>query len=43
MKTISKRSLRYKLLIFLLCLGITAFAVTGTIAYIKHLHSLREG
>jgi class 3 adenylate cyclase len=35
-------SLRYKLLVVLLQLGIAAFAVTGAIAYIKHLHSLKQ-
>jgi class 3 adenylate cyclase len=35
-------SLRYKLLVVLLHLGITAFAVTGAIAYLKHLHSLKR-
>jgi hypothetical protein len=36
-------SLRYKLLVVLLQLGITTFAVTGGIAYIKHLQSLKQG
>lgn len=35
-------SLRYKLLVVLLQLGVTAFAVTGAIAYVKHLHSLKQ-
>ena len=35
-------SLRYKLLVVLLQLGITTFAVTGAISYIKHLHSLKQ-
>ena len=32
-------SLRYKLLVVLLQLGITTFAVTGGIAYIRHLQA----
>ena len=35
-------SLRYKLLVVLLQLGITTFAVTGAISYTKHLHSLKQ-
>jgi class 3 adenylate cyclase len=35
-------SLRYKLLVVLLQFGITTFAVTGAISYIKHLHSLKQ-
>jgi hypothetical protein len=35
-------SLRYKLLVVLLQLGITTFAVTGAISYIKHLRSLKK-
>jgi class 3 adenylate cyclase len=35
-------SLRYKLLAVLLQLGIAAFAVTGAIAYVKHLRSLKQ-
>src|SRR5215471_18027511 len=34
--------LRYKLLVVLLQLGITTFAVTGAISYIKHLRSLKQ-
>jgi hypothetical protein len=34
--------LRYKLLFILLLLGVAASAVTGSIAYIKHLHSLEH-
>jgi class 3 adenylate cyclase len=34
--------LRYKLLLVLLQLGITTFAVTGAISYIRHLHSLKQ-
>jgi len=35
-------SLRYKLLVVLLQLGITTFAVTGAISYVRHLHSLKQ-
>jgi len=35
-------SLRYKLLAILLLLGITTFAVTGAISYVKQFHSLKE-
>jgi class 3 adenylate cyclase len=35
-------SLRYKLLIAFLQLGIVTFAVTGAISYIRHLRSLKE-
>jgi class 3 adenylate cyclase len=41
-KTFSHWSLRYKLLIVLLYLGITAFAVTGLVAYVNNLRSLRQ-
>src|SRR5215471_16157761 len=34
--------LRYKLLVVLLQVGITTFAVTGAIAYVKHLRSLKQ-
>jgi class 3 adenylate cyclase len=36
-------SIRYKLLSLLLLLGVMTFLVTGTIAYIKYLSSLRQG
>ena len=42
MKSFAHWSLRYKLLLVLLQLGITSFAVTGAIAYVKHLHSLKQ-
>lgn len=42
MKSFAHWSLRYKLLLVLLQLGITSFAVTGGIAYVKHLHSLKQ-
>ena len=42
MKKYRHWSLRYKLLLVLLQLGITIFAVTGAIAYIKHLESLKQ-
>jgi class 3 adenylate cyclase len=35
-------SIRYKLLSLLLLLGVTTFAVTGTIAYIKYLDALKS-
>jgi class 3 adenylate cyclase len=35
-------SIRYKLLILLLLLGITTFAATGTIAYIQYHHALEQ-
>lgn len=42
MRRFANWSLRYKLLVVLLQLGITTFAVTGAISYIKHLHSLKQ-
>src|ERR1700761_6348620 len=42
LKRYASWSLRYKLLVVLLQFGITAFAVTGAISYIKHLRSLRQ-
>lgn len=42
MKGVTYWSLRYKLLSILLVLGITIFAVTGAVSYIKQLHSLRQ-
>jgi class 3 adenylate cyclase len=42
MKSFRHWSLRYKVLIALLYLGTTAFAVTGAIAYVKDLRSLRQ-
>jgi len=42
MRSFRNWSLRYKLLVVLLQLGIAAFAVTGAIAYTKHLHSLKQ-
>ncbi len=42
MKSFGHWSIRYKLLALLLLLGITTFAATGTIAYIKDLHALRQ-
>ena len=43
MKTFADWSIRYKLLSLLLLLGITTFAVTGTIAYLKYLRALKQG
>jgi class 3 adenylate cyclase len=34
--------IRYKLLSLLLLLGVTTFAVTGTIAYVKYLNALKQ-
>jgi class 3 adenylate cyclase len=42
MKTFANWSIRYKLLSLLLLLGITTFAATGTIAYIKYLQALKQ-
>ena len=42
MRSFRNWSLRYKLLVVLLQLGIITFAVTGAIAYIKHLRSLKQ-
>jgi class 3 adenylate cyclase len=42
MKTFAHWSIRYKLLSLLLLLGIGTFAVTGTIAYLKLLHALKQ-
>ena len=42
MKNFAHWSIRYKLLALLLLLGITAFAATGTIAYIKSLRALKQ-
>ena len=42
MKTFAHWSIRYKLLALLLLLGITTFAATGTIAYIKYLQALKQ-
>ena len=42
MKGFTHWSLRYKLLLVLLQLGIMTFAVTGTISYVRHLHSLKQ-
>src|SRR5271165_586982 len=42
MKTFAHLSIRYKLLSLLLLLSVTTFAVTGTIAYIKYLTSLKQ-
>jgi len=36
-------SIRYKLLLVLVSLGITTFAATGTIAFIRYLQSVKEG
>ncbi|MBV8072314.1 MAG: HAMP domain-containing protein [Acidobacteriaceae bacterium] len=41
MKRFSDWSIRYKLLALLLLLGITTFAATGTIAYVKYLQGLK--
>lgn len=43
MKTFANWSIRYKLLSLLLLLGVTTFFVTGTIAYIKYLNTLKTG
>lgn len=43
MKTFADWSIRYKLLSLLLLLGVTTFAVTGTIAYFKYLNTLKQG
>ncbi|MBV8552143.1 MAG: HAMP domain-containing protein [Acidobacteriaceae bacterium] len=43
MKKFADWSIRYKLLALLLLLGITTFAATGTIAYIKYLQALKNG
>jgi hypothetical protein len=42
MKTFANWSIRYKLLSLLMLLGIATFAVTGTIAYLKNLHALKQ-
>jgi class 3 adenylate cyclase len=42
MRRFSHWSIRYKLLSLLLLLGITTFAVTGTIAYLKYLAALKN-
>ena len=42
MRSFRNWSLRYKLLAVLLQLGIITFAVTGAIAYVKHLRSLKQ-
>ncbi|MBV8841502.1 MAG: HAMP domain-containing protein [Bryobacterales bacterium] len=43
MKKFADWSIRYKLLSLLLLLGITTFLLTGGIAYIKYLGSLKQG
>src|SRR5215469_14185198 len=42
MKSFANWSIRYKLLSLLLLLGVTTFAVTATIAYIKYLNQLKQ-
>ena len=42
MRFFSHWSIRYKLLSLLLLLGVTTFAVTGTIAYLKYLAALKQ-
>src|SRR5215469_5414818 len=42
MKIFTHWSIRYKLLSLLLLLGLTTFAVTGTIAYLKYLNGLKQ-
>ncbi len=42
MKKFTDWSIRYKLLAVLLLLGITTFAATGTIAYLKYLQTLKQ-
>jgi class 3 adenylate cyclase len=42
MKTFANWSIRYKLLSLLLLLGVTTFAVTGTIAYVEYLRALKQ-
>ncbi len=42
MRKFSHWSIRYKLLSLLLLLGVTTFAVTGTIAYVKYLDALKN-
>src|SRR5215467_127628 len=42
LRSFTNWSIRYKLLVVLLQLGITTFAVTGAISYIKHLRSLKR-
>jgi len=42
MKIFAHWSIRYKLLGLLLLLGLTTFAVTGTIAYLKYLKALKD-
>lgn len=42
MRKFANWSIRYKLLAVLLLLGITAFAATGTIAYVKSLQALKD-
>jgi Adenylate and Guanylate cyclase catalytic domain len=42
MKTFAHWSIRYKLLSLLLLMGVMTFAVTGTIAYIKYLSTLKQ-
>ena len=41
-RSFARWSIRYKLLSLLLLLGLTTFAVTGTIAYLKYLDALKQ-
>ena len=43
MKKFAHWSIRYKLLSLLLLIGISTFAATGTIAYLKYLQALKQG
>jgi hypothetical protein len=42
MKRFAHWSIRYKLLALLLLIGITTFAATGTVAYLKYLQALKQ-
>ena len=43
MKKFAHWSIRYKLLSLLLLIGVSTFAATGTIAYLKYLQALKQG
>ena len=43
MRRFADWSIRYKLLLLLVILGVTTFAATGTIAYVRYLRAVRQG
>ena len=43
MRTFAHWSIRYKLLLMMVILGVTTFAATGTIAYIRYLRAVKQG